>query len=54
MVDKCQALAAGLSSDELMEFSRSFRAELYAEGLVQGNLSSSVSGRERSKLIDSQ
>nr|XP_020469652.1 nardilysin-like [Monopterus albus]XP_020469653.1 nardilysin-like [Monopterus albus]XP_020469654.1 nardilysin-like [Monopterus albus] len=43
MVEKYQALSAGLSSDELMEFSRSFKAEVYAEGLVQGNLSSSES-----------
>uniref|UniRef100_UPI0037E8E4C8 nardilysin-like n=1 Tax=Semicossyphus pulcher TaxID=241346 RepID=UPI0037E8E4C8 len=43
MVEKYQALASGLSSDELMEFSRSFRAELYAEGLVQGNFSSAES-----------
>uniref|UniRef100_A0A8D3DBV1 Nardilysin a (N-arginine dibasic convertase) n=1 Tax=Scophthalmus maximus TaxID=52904 RepID=A0A8D3DBV1_SCOMX len=39
MVEKCQALTAGLTSDELMEFSRSFRTELYVEGLVQGNFS---------------
>lgn len=45
MVEKYQALTAGLTSDELMEFSQSFRAELYAEGLVQGNFSSAVSGR---------
>uniref|UniRef100_A0A7N8Y946 Nardilysin a (N-arginine dibasic convertase) n=1 Tax=Mastacembelus armatus TaxID=205130 RepID=A0A7N8Y946_9TELE len=43
MVEKYQALMAGLSSTELMEFSRSFRAELFAEGLVQGNFSSTVS-----------
>ncbi|XP_068456695.1 nardilysin-like [Clinocottus analis] len=39
MVDKYQALSAGLSCDELLEFSRVFRSELYAEGLVQGNVS---------------
>ncbi|KAG7225895.1 hypothetical protein INR49_014323, partial [Caranx melampygus] len=43
MVEKYQALTAGLSSDELMEFSRSFKAELYAEGLVQGNFNSTES-----------
>uniref|UniRef100_A0A7N8XZU5 Nardilysin a (N-arginine dibasic convertase) n=1 Tax=Mastacembelus armatus TaxID=205130 RepID=A0A7N8XZU5_9TELE len=43
MVEKYQALMAGLSSTELMEFSRSFRAELFAEGLVQGNFSSTES-----------
>uniref|UniRef100_A0A672ZNV0 Nardilysin a (N-arginine dibasic convertase) n=1 Tax=Sphaeramia orbicularis TaxID=375764 RepID=A0A672ZNV0_9TELE len=37
MVEKYQALSAGLSSDDLMEFSRCFRAQLFAEGLVQGN-----------------
>uniref|UniRef100_A0A8D3DW99 Nardilysin a (N-arginine dibasic convertase) n=1 Tax=Scophthalmus maximus TaxID=52904 RepID=A0A8D3DW99_SCOMX len=45
MVEKCQALTAGLTSDELMEFSRSFRTELYVEGLVQGNFSRAVSGQ---------
>ncbi|XP_028995300.1 nardilysin-like [Betta splendens] len=43
MVEKYQALTAGLTVDELMDFSRRFRAELYAEGLVQGNLSSTDS-----------
>ncbi|XP_045918855.1 nardilysin-like [Micropterus dolomieu] len=37
MVEKYQALMAGLTSSELMDFSRNFRAKLYAEGLVQGN-----------------
>uniref|UniRef100_A0A4W6E4G4 Nardilysin convertase n=1 Tax=Lates calcarifer TaxID=8187 RepID=A0A4W6E4G4_LATCA len=46
MVEKYQALTAGLTSNELMEFSRSFRAELYAEGLVQGNFCSTVSGQQ--------
>ncbi|XP_031703863.1 nardilysin-like [Anarrhichthys ocellatus] len=43
MVEKYQALMAGLTSDELMDFSRTLKAELYAEGLVQGNFSSSES-----------
>ncbi|XP_075873898.1 nardilysin [Nelusetta ayraudi] len=43
MVEKYQALMSGPTVDELMEFSRAFRAELYAEGLVQGNLSSAES-----------
>ncbi|XP_037550907.1 nardilysin [Nematolebias whitei] len=43
MVEKYQALTSGLTREELMEFSRSFRAELYAEGLVQGNFSSAES-----------
>lgn len=42
MVEKYQALMSGPTVDELMEFSRAFRAELYAEGLVQGNLSGAV------------
>uniref|UniRef100_A0A7N5ZV32 Nardilysin a (N-arginine dibasic convertase) n=1 Tax=Anabas testudineus TaxID=64144 RepID=A0A7N5ZV32_ANATE len=46
MVEKYQALTAGLTSDELMAFSQHFRAELYAEGLVQGNFSSTVSGHK--------
>lgn len=45
MVEKYQALTAGLTMEELMEFSQSFRAELYAEGLVQGNFSSAVSAQ---------
>lgn len=44
MVEKYQALTDSLTIDELMEFSRDLRAELYAEGLVQGNFSSAVSG----------
>lgn len=54
MVEKYQALTAGLTSDELMEFSQNFRAELYAEGLVQGNFSSTVSGRqaEHNRQVD--
>lgn len=49
MVEKYQALTAGLTSAELMEFSQNFRAELYAEGLVQGNFSSAVSGRQAAR-----
>ncbi|KAJ3581232.1 hypothetical protein NHX12_016882, partial [Muraenolepis orangiensis] len=40
VVDLYQALAAGLTPDQLMEFSRSFKAQLYVEGLVQGNVTS--------------
>uniref|UniRef100_A0A672JBV9 Nardilysin a (N-arginine dibasic convertase) n=1 Tax=Salarias fasciatus TaxID=181472 RepID=A0A672JBV9_SALFA len=50
MVEKYQALTAGPTMEELMEFSRRFRAELYAEGLVQGNFNSAVSG-QRSRFI---
>lgn len=55
MVEKYQALSAGLEVEELLEFSRSFRAELFVEGLVQGNFSRAVSGRQRQtgSLIDS-
>uniref|UniRef100_A0A672JBN4 Nardilysin a (N-arginine dibasic convertase) n=1 Tax=Salarias fasciatus TaxID=181472 RepID=A0A672JBN4_SALFA len=42
MVEKYQALTAGPTMEELMEFSRRFRAELYAEGLVQGNFNSAL------------
>ncbi|KAF7659388.1 hypothetical protein LDENG_00298590 [Lucifuga dentata] len=43
MVEKYQALTAGLTIDELMEFSQKFKTELYAEGLVQGNFTSAES-----------
>ncbi|XP_033967327.1 nardilysin-like [Pseudochaenichthys georgianus] len=43
MVEKYQALTAGLTIEELMEFSRSLKSELYAEGLVQGNFNSTES-----------
>ncbi|XP_029900301.1 nardilysin [Myripristis murdjan] len=43
MVEKYQALTEGLTVDELMEFSRTFKAQLYAEGLVQGNFTSAES-----------
>lgn len=42
-IQKYQAVLDGLSVDELMEFVSSFKSELYAEGLVQGNFTSSVS-----------
>ncbi|TSL47684.1 Nardilysin [Bagarius yarrelli] len=38
VMQKHQVLVEGISVDELMEFVRSFKEELYAEGLVQGNL----------------
>lgn len=47
MVEKYQALMAGLTSSELMDFSRNFRAELYAEGLVQGNFCKAVSRQQK-------
>uniref|UniRef100_A0A674F7P2 Nardilysin convertase n=1 Tax=Salmo trutta TaxID=8032 RepID=A0A674F7P2_SALTR len=43
MVEKYQALAdGGLTVEELMEFSRTFKTQLYAEGLVQGNFTSQL------------
>uniref|UniRef100_A0A672PMH3 Nardilysin convertase n=1 Tax=Sinocyclocheilus grahami TaxID=75366 RepID=A0A672PMH3_SINGR len=42
-IQKCQGLLDGLSVDELMEFVGSFKSELYAEGLVQGNFTSAES-----------
>uniref|UniRef100_A0A672Q7W2 Nardilysin convertase n=1 Tax=Sinocyclocheilus grahami TaxID=75366 RepID=A0A672Q7W2_SINGR len=41
-IQKYQAVLDGLSVDELMEFVSSFKSELYAEGLVQGNFTSTV------------
>ncbi|CAB1327839.1 unnamed protein product [Coregonus sp. 'balchen'] len=44
MVEKYQALTdGGLTVEELMEFSRTFKTQLYAEGLVQGNFTSQES-----------
>lgn len=45
---------AGLTIDELMEFSRRFRAELYAEGLVQGNFSGAVGRTQTRGLINNR
>uniref|UniRef100_A0A8C2FWC2 Nardilysin a (N-arginine dibasic convertase) n=1 Tax=Cyprinus carpio TaxID=7962 RepID=A0A8C2FWC2_CYPCA len=42
-IQKYQAVLDGLSVEELMEFVSSFKSELYAEGLVQGNFTSTVS-----------
>ncbi|KAK3546767.1 hypothetical protein QTP70_035207 [Hemibagrus guttatus] len=42
VMQKHQAVVEGVSVDELMEFVRSFKEELYAEGLVQGNLTHTV------------
>uniref|UniRef100_A0A3B4B4H9 Uncharacterized protein n=1 Tax=Periophthalmus magnuspinnatus TaxID=409849 RepID=A0A3B4B4H9_9GOBI len=43
MVEKYQALMAGLTVDDLMGFSQCFKSELYVEGLVQGNFTSAES-----------
>lgn len=42
-IQKYQAVVDDLTVDELMEFVSSFKSELYAEGLVQGNFTSVVS-----------
>lgn len=42
-IQKYQAVVDGLTVDELMEFVSSFKSELYAEGLVQGNFTKVVS-----------
>ncbi|KAJ8362882.1 hypothetical protein SKAU_G00117130 [Synaphobranchus kaupii] len=43
VVQKYQAIMKGLCVADLMEFSRSLKSELYAEGLVQGNFTSTES-----------
>ncbi|XP_062326122.1 nardilysin-like isoform X1 [Osmerus eperlanus] len=45
MVEKYQVLCGSLTVEKLMEFSRTFKAHLYAEGLVQGNLTSAESAQ---------
>lgn len=42
VMQKHQAVMEGISVEELMEFVRSFKEELYAEGLVQGNITQMV------------
>ena len=42
MVEKYQVLCGSLTVEKLMEFSKTFKAHLYAEGLVQGNVTSAV------------
>lgn len=41
-MQKYQALTQGLNIQQLMAFATALKAELYAEGLVQGNFTSSV------------
>ncbi|KAI1883309.1 hypothetical protein AGOR_G00243870 [Albula goreensis] len=43
VVQKYEAIMKGLSITDLMEFTRSLKSELYAEGLVQGNFTSTES-----------
>lgn len=51
VVQKYQAVVEGISVDELMEFVCSFKEELYAEGLVQGNLTRTVHNTPPSRCI---
>ncbi|XP_013911896.1 PREDICTED: nardilysin [Thamnophis sirtalis] len=43
MTDKYEALMKGLSVDSLLLFVKAFKSQLFAEGLVQGNFTSSES-----------
>lgn len=42
VIQKYQAVMKGLTVDDLLAFAGELKAELYAEGLVQGNFTSSV------------
>uniref|UniRef100_A0A669D404 Nardilysin b (N-arginine dibasic convertase) n=1 Tax=Oreochromis niloticus TaxID=8128 RepID=A0A669D404_ORENI len=42
VIQKYRAVSKGLTVDDLMTFVRGLKAELYAEGLVQGNFTSAV------------
>ncbi|XP_064196993.1 nardilysin-like [Anguilla rostrata] len=52
MVQKYQALTRGLTVADLMQFSRDLKATLYAEGLVQGNFTSTESMQFLQYLTD--
>uniref|UniRef100_A0A8C2MX74 Nardilysin convertase n=1 Tax=Cricetulus griseus TaxID=10029 RepID=A0A8C2MX74_CRIGR len=43
MIDKYRALMDGLSLDSLMNFVKDFKSQLFVEGLVQGNVTSTES-----------
>eukprot|EP00072_Mus_musculus_P073870 XP_017175633.1 PREDICTED: nardilysin isoform X3 [Mus musculus] len=43
MIDKYQALMDGLSLDSLLNFVKDFKSQLFVEGLVQGNVTSTES-----------
>lgn len=43
LVQKYRSILKGLTLDQLLTFVRDLKAELYAEGLVQGNITSTVS-----------
>ena len=42
VIQKYQAVVKGLTVDDLMAFVTALKAELYTEGLVQGNFTSTV------------
>lgn len=44
MIQKYQAVVDGLTIADLIDFVGAFKAELYGEGLVQGNFTSRVGG----------
>lgn len=44
MIDKYRALMDGLSLESLLNFVKDFKSQLFVEGLVQGNVTSTVSG----------
>lgn len=43
MIDKYRALMDGLSLESLLSFVKEFKSQLFVEGLVQGNVTSTVS-----------
>ncbi len=43
MMQKYEAIMADLGVTDLMDFVNRFKAELFVEGLIQGNLTSAVS-----------
>lgn len=47
VIQKYQAVMKGLTVDDLMAFVSGFKAELYTEGLVQGNFTSEVRNTRR-------
>ncbi|XP_076010587.1 nardilysin b [Genypterus blacodes] len=52
VIQKYQAVTKGLTVDDLMTFVRGLKAELYVEGLVQGNFTSSESKEFLQYFID--
>ncbi|XP_031430803.1 nardilysin b [Clupea harengus] len=52
VVQKYQAIMDGLSVDDLMNFVKSLKSELYVEGLVQGNFTSAESKEFLQYLVD--